>query len=79
MNDWRKKHMSETRTATVATHELAYNNTITIDINLVPDYVWEDLAATTVECVREFLRQPGGREFLDAKIAAKEAALSTSK
>lgn len=47
---------------------------IKIDLAAIPDYVREDLAQATLESIRSFLRQPGGREFLEARKAAKKAA-----
>ena len=49
-------------------------DSIIIDFSAIPDHVREDLAAATFECVRSFLQQPEGREFLDARKAAKKAA-----
>lgn len=49
-------------------------DSIKIDFSAIPDHVREELAAATLECVRSFLQQPGGREFLDARKAAKKAA-----
>lgn len=51
-------------------------DSIKIDFSAIPDHVREELAAATLECVRSFLQQPGGREFLDARKAAKKAATS---
>ena len=48
-------------------------DSVKIDFSAIPDHVREDLAAATFECVRSFLQQPGGREFLDARKAAKKA------
>ena len=42
---------------------------ITIDTAAIPAHVREDLAAATLELIRGILRQPGGRERLDAKKA----------
>lgn len=54
-------------------------NDIKIDFSAIPDHVRDDLAAATFECVRSFLQQPGGREFLEArKKAKKKAALSAA-
>ena len=51
-------------------------NDIKIDFSAIPGHVREDLAAATFECVRSFLQQPGGREFLEAKkLAKKKTAL----
>ena len=49
-------------------------DTIRIDVASIPDYVRDSLAAALLAGVRELLRQPGGKEFLDAKIAADRAA-----
>jgi hypothetical protein len=48
---------------------------ITINTAAIPAHVREDLAAATLELIRGILRQPGGRERLDAKkaeLAAKQ-------
>lgn len=45
-----------------------------LDFQSIPKHVLEDLAAATVKSVKAFLRQPGGKEALDARIAAKKAA-----
>ncbi len=45
---------------------------VKIEVALIPNHVRGDLAAATLAAVQQFLRQPGGREFLDTKIAAKE-------
>ncbi|MDF2984933.1 MAG: hypothetical protein K0R50_443 [Eubacterium sp.] len=50
-------------------------NNIQIDFSAIPKHVSDDLAATVLDCVKDFLRQPGGKEILDARIAAKRAAL----
>lgn len=42
---------------------------ITIDTTAIPAHVREDLAAATLELIRGILRQPGGRERLDAEKA----------
>jgi len=39
-----------------------------IDLNSIPKHAWERFIAATYEAVKEFLKQPGGREFLDSKI-----------
>lgn len=57
-------------------HESGLTNEINIDFNAIPEHVREELAAATLESVRSFLRQPGGREFLDARKSAKKAATS---
>lgn len=45
-----------------------------IDTSLIPGEVRDRLAAATLEMVRGILRQPGGREALEARIAARKAA-----
>lgn len=56
-------------------YEDELTDNIQIDFSAIPNHVRDDLAATIFESVKDFLRQPGGKEFLDAKIAAKSAAL----
>lgn len=46
---------------------------VELDVNLIPDHVRDELAAATLEFVRNTLRQPGGREMLDARIEARKA------
>ena len=46
-----------------------------INVEEIPDYVRDDLAAATLDFVRGILHQPGGRAALDAKIKAKKAAV----
>lgn len=46
---------------------------IHINVSEIPDHVRDGLAAATLDFVRGILRQPGGREALDAKIKAKNA------
>ena len=36
---------------------------IRVDVDLIPDHVAEELAAMTLECVREFLKEHGSRGF----------------
>lgn len=43
-----------------------------IDLNLVPDYVRDELASATLKAVKKFISQPGGREYLDQKKALKK-------
>lgn len=68
------------RTSTVPSKNVHPHNesdtvvdSIKIDVSLVPDHVRDDLAAATLGFVRGILQQPGGREMLDAKIAARKA------
>lgn len=46
---------------------------VKVDVDLIPDHVAEELAAVTLECVRNFLKKSGGREYLDDKIARDKA------
>ena len=48
-------------------------NSIKIDFASIPEHVKEDLAAATYEAVQNTLKQPGGREMIDAIIATKRA------
>ena len=47
---------------------------IHIDTAAIPDGVRDNLAAATLDFIHGILRQPGGREALDARIAASKAA-----
>lgn len=47
---------------------------IKIDTSAIPGEVRDDLAAATLNLIYGILQQPGGREALDAKIAARKAA-----
>lgn len=49
---------------------------VKIDFTRIPAHVREELAEATLNSVKEFLQQPGGREFLDAM---KSAAASAAK
>jgi len=49
------------------------NDTLTVDFSMIPDHVQDQLAEATMDAVKDFLSQPGGREKLDAKNAAREA------
>lgn len=40
----------------------------------IPEFVRDNLAAATLDLIHEILRQPGGREALDARTAARKAA-----
>lgn len=64
--------MDEARRTTASSSGMT--DTIKIDFAAIPDYVREDLAEATLESVRAFIRQPGGREFLDARKAAAAKA-----
>ena len=45
---------------------------VQLDVSLIPDRTRDDLAAASLDLLRDILRQPGGREKLDAKIAARK-------
>lgn len=47
---------------------------IKIETSVIPNEVREDLAAATLNLIYGILQQPGGREALDARIAARKAA-----
>lgn len=40
----------------------------------IPEFVQDNLAAATLDLIHSILATPGGREALDARIAAKKAA-----
>ena len=40
----------------------------------IPEFVRDNLAAATLDLIHSILRQPGGREALDARTAARHAA-----
>ena len=46
---------------------------IKIDTSAIPHETGNALAAATLHLITEILQQPGGREALDAKIAARKA------
>jgi hypothetical protein len=50
---------------------------IPIDLDSIPDYIRESIGRATYEAVCEYLRQPGGRETLDALIAKDKASRKT--
>ena len=54
-------------------------NDIRINVDLIPDYMRDKLAAATLDLLRDILRQPGGREALDAKTAERHAAMAAAK
>lgn len=47
---------------------------IKVDTAAIPDHVRDALAASTLDLIHSILATPGGREALDARIAAKKAA-----
>lgn len=52
---------------------------IQIDTAAIPAEVMNRLAAATLDLVKGILQQPGGREALDARTAARKAAQAASK
>ena len=46
-----------------------------INVAEIPDHARDDLAAATLDLVRDIRCQPGGRAALDAQIKAKNAAI----
>lgn len=55
-------------------------NELTDEIHIntaeIPDYVRDNLAAATLDLIYGILRQPGGRAALDARTAARKAAVA---
>ena len=51
-------------------------NEVHINTAEIPDFVRDNLAAATLDLIHGILRQPGGREALDAKTAARKAAVA---
>lgn len=54
-------------------------DSIHINVNEIPNHVRDELAAATLEFIRSILRQPGGREALDAKTEERKKRLSAEK
>lgn len=52
---------------------------IQIDTAAIPAYTRDRLAAATLDLFHAILRQPGGREALDARTAARKAAAAATK
>lgn len=48
---------------------------IHINVDEIPDHMRDALAESTLELIRNILRQPGGREALDARTKARKAAV----
>lgn len=48
---------------------------IHINVDEMPNHMRDALAESTLELIRNILRQPGGREALDARTRARKAAL----
>lgn len=58
-------------------YEIVDSDSVRLDVSLIPEHVRDELAAATLEFVRNTLRQPGGREMLDARTAARKAREAT--
>ena len=52
-------------------------NEVHIHTEEIPDAARDNLAAATLDLIHSILRQPGGREMLDARTAARHAAMAT--
>ena len=63
--------MSSTRIPAPAEGQLATE--IHIDTAAIPSYMRDRLAMATMDMIRNILKQPGGREALAAKTAARNA------
>lgn len=50
-------------------------DSIHINVDEIPDYVRDELAATTLDLIRDILRNPDSRAMLEARIKAKEMAI----
>ena len=48
-------------------------SSIEFDPSLVPDHVREEISRATLDLIKSILQQPGGREMLDARTAARKA------
>jgi len=44
---------------------------IHVDLSAIPDYVREAIGRAVLEDFREFMKQPGSEEMLEARISAK--------
>jgi len=70
--------MGDTRYISAPTEE-QITTEIHIDTAAIPAHVRDDLAAATLDLIHAILRQPGGREALDARTAARHAATAAAK
>lgn len=52
--------------------------TISVDTAQIPAPVRDGIAAATLDMIYGILRQPGGRDALDARIAARKAAAAAN-
>lgn len=51
-------------------------NEVHIHTEEIPDAMRDNLAAATLDLIHSILRQPGGREMLDARTAARHTAIA---
>lgn len=72
-----KEPLSSENRAHIDAFEGEEADRIEIDFSLIPDHVRDKLTAATLEAVRKYIRQPGGREKLAAITAAREARQKT--
>ena len=54
-------------------------DSIHINVDEIPDYVRDELAAAVLDMVRGILAQPGGREMLDAKTRERKERQSDTR
>ncbi len=54
-------------------------DSIHINVDEIPDYVRDELAAAVLDMVRGILAQPGGREMLDAKSRERKEQKSSKR
>ena len=55
------------------------NNPIAFDPQLMPPHVQERFFASALSFEKEALRQPGGREMIDAETAARKERMAAQK
>ena len=70
--------MKEARPATVP-QEGEITDTIIVDLAVIPEYVWDSLAAATLERYKAFISIPGNVEWLDQRLAARKAAVARER
>ena len=66
--------MTNTPDTFIERHKDSLTDKITVDFQSIPQHVLDDLCAATVASVKAVLRQPGGAEILEARMAARKAA-----
>lgn len=68
------KHLRDAAVTTVSESTSA----IKIDTSAIPDEVRDDLAAATLDLICGILREPGGREKINAKIKQKRLVITAT-